>query len=481
MTTSKVALHGGGASKVSGIYEDHWTMYVLIDLLIGQAESITLEPPGTAGVGFEFFVDRPDTREWHQVKYQNSKSGKWTLPALDSEHVLDNFRAKLAGDERSTCVFVSAHAAHPLGKLCDHAAESASLAYFVTHFLSSQELTDAFNDLQHKHWRVTGQDAWAWLRNRVRTRTLDAWTLEERLSERAGAFLDGDPKDAIASLLRIVRGSLYRPLDREELIRRLAEDGTTLRGAGASADEVRATTERFRVGVDNSLVNSSFLPRDEIPHIVRSLGSSRSVLVTGGKGSGKSAVLAGVAGILVRSGAEVLTVDVTRLVRETSSAEVGRAFGLAAPPAAALAAVARNRQGVLVIDSLDSVGVNRDKPVELFRAVSEVLREAAAYPNLAVLVSCRTEDLDTDTRLRGLVAEPDPAARFDVGLLSRGQATGALVTAGHDLSKFGDVQIAILRVPGNLRILTKVPPAELFDFGTEQELIDGYLDWAVRT
>ena len=100
---------------------------------------------------------------------------------------------------------------------------------------------------------------------------------------------------------------------------------------------------------------------------------------------------------------------------------------------------------------------------------------------MAVLVSCRTEDLETDTRLRGLVGEPDPAARFDVGLLSREQATGALVTAGHDLSKFSEDQIAVLRIPGNLRILTKVPAPELFDFRTEQELINGYLDWAVRT
>ncbi|RUL90336.1 AAA family ATPase [Verrucosispora sp. FIM060022] len=481
MTTSKVALRGGGASKVSGIYEDHWTIYMLIDLLIGLAESITLEPPGTAGVGFEFFVDRAGVREWHQVKYQNSLLGKWTLAALQGEDVLENFRSKLAGDKRSTCVFVSAHAAHPLGKLCDHATESTSLAYFIAHFLSSKELTDAFSDLQRKHWNVTDQEAWTWLRSRIKTRTLDAWTLEERLRERAGAFLDGDPKDAVAALLGVVRGALYRALDRDELIRRLAEEGTTLRGMGASANEVHAATERFRTGVEESLVNASFLAREEVPRIARCLRSSQSTLVTGGKGCGKSAVLAGVVRELLLSNVEVLTIDVTRLVRETSSAEVGRTLGLATPPAAALAAVARNKPAVLAIDSLDSVGVNRDKPVELFRAVSEVMREAAAYPNMAVLVSCRTEDLDTDTRLRSLVREPDPAAQFDVAPLSREQAAGALVTAGHDLSKFDEDQITILRNPGNLRILTKVPPGELFDFTTEQELVDGYLDWAVRT
>ena len=50
-----------------------------------------------------------------------------------------------------------------------------------------------------------------------------------------------------------------------------------------------------------NLVNASFLARDEIPGIVRRLGSSGSVLVTGGKGCGKSAVLAWVARELVLS------------------------------------------------------------------------------------------------------------------------------------------------------------------------------------
>ena len=63
MVKSKVALHGGGAAKVSGFYESHWTAFTLIDILIGRAISITLEPPGTAGYGFEFSIERPAGRE----------------------------------------------------------------------------------------------------------------------------------------------------------------------------------------------------------------------------------------------------------------------------------------------------------------------------------------------------------------------------------------------------------------------------------
>jgi hypothetical protein len=46
-----VALHGGGAAKVSGWYEEAWILYSMLDLLAGLASSMTLEPPGPPGMG----------------------------------------------------------------------------------------------------------------------------------------------------------------------------------------------------------------------------------------------------------------------------------------------------------------------------------------------------------------------------------------------------------------------------------------------
>jgi hypothetical protein len=159
-----VALHGGGAAKVSDIYEDAWTLYCMLELLAGRASAIKLEPPGSAGHGFEFFLRRPTGEEWHQVKYQQSK-GKWTLAALDSEDVLSRFKSKLEGDRRATCRFVSSHSTYPLSKLCAHATKARTLTSFQRTYLSSQDLETAFADLRDKYWQISDRTLWDWLRH----------------------------------------------------------------------------------------------------------------------------------------------------------------------------------------------------------------------------------------------------------------------------------------------------------------------------
>jgi hypothetical protein len=91
-------LAGGGGAKVSEAYEAMWNASALLDLVAGLAVRMRSEVPGTAGFGFEFWLDRLDRREWHQVKYQRGASGRWSLAALDSENVLERFRDKLQAD-----------------------------------------------------------------------------------------------------------------------------------------------------------------------------------------------------------------------------------------------------------------------------------------------------------------------------------------------------------------------------------------------
>jgi hypothetical protein len=114
----------------------------LLDMLAGRATAIHLEPPGTAGVGFEFALDRPATKEWHQVKYQNSKLGKWSMYELEAKKVLTNFKEKLSASTSDSCMFVSAHAAFPLGRLCSLAGLATSIENFKDDLLPSEQVED---------------------------------------------------------------------------------------------------------------------------------------------------------------------------------------------------------------------------------------------------------------------------------------------------------------------------------------------------
>ena len=223
-----VALHGGGAAKVSNRYEEQWTFLCLLDIVADTATAIQLEPPGTAGVGFEFWLQRAGMRQWHQAKYQNGRLGKWTLSELKSEKVIENFRLKLSGGTHVGCLFVSAHAAFQLSRLCESANIAASFAQFMENFLPSEDVTKAFNELRDNHWRLNG-------RRNVGLVASDLLPHDrydhagQLLSERISVLLAGDRGNALQALREVYEGAFYGTLDRAQLIAELEAKGCYLR------------------------------------------------------------------------------------------------------------------------------------------------------------------------------------------------------------------------------------------------------------
>jgi hypothetical protein len=66
----------------------------MIEVLLGDAEKIRLEPPGHLGEGAEFVLYRPQ-REFHQVKRQYGRDRVWSLKTLNSSKILPRFRERL--------------------------------------------------------------------------------------------------------------------------------------------------------------------------------------------------------------------------------------------------------------------------------------------------------------------------------------------------------------------------------------------------
>ncbi len=97
-------LVGGPSDKAGNSYERRWTVFALIDVLDGRAESLRIEIPGYDGAGSEFRLMVGAMPEWHQAKRQRA-AGPWSLSALVSEGVVQPWRGNLARGER--CVFVS--------------------------------------------------------------------------------------------------------------------------------------------------------------------------------------------------------------------------------------------------------------------------------------------------------------------------------------------------------------------------------------
>src|SRR3954452_17631920 len=112
----------------------------MIEVLIGDAEKIRLEPPGHLGEGAEFVLYRPQ-REFHQVKRQHGRDGVWALKTLNSSKILPRFRERLLGAGGSVddvCYFISGHAAHPLDELVDRARGAQAASEFRDEFVQGK-------------------------------------------------------------------------------------------------------------------------------------------------------------------------------------------------------------------------------------------------------------------------------------------------------------------------------------------------------
>src|SRR3989338_7603163 len=130
-------LPGGTSAKVGLRYEAAWTVFCMAEILAERADAIRVEPPGHEGEGVEFWLQRGDAREYHQVKRQHPR-GHWTLSDLAAEGVLRHFYEKL-NDPKAQCLFVSSQDAPELRELADRARGASSVEELRAEFLKPEK------------------------------------------------------------------------------------------------------------------------------------------------------------------------------------------------------------------------------------------------------------------------------------------------------------------------------------------------------
>ena len=187
----------------------------MTQVLKGEANTLRLEPPGIEGKGIEFYVKRSSGTKYHQyhqapevLRHEISSGqapedqvGRWSLADLFTEGVLTHFYQRL-DDPEATCIFVSAHAAHPLGELASGARDANSWEEFDSAFLSSSEWSGHFSDLQRRWGSPDGKDTYHRL-SRIWVRSGDGALLRESIYSRLDLLVDGDPEKVPDALFRL--------------------------------------------------------------------------------------------------------------------------------------------------------------------------------------------------------------------------------------------------------------------------------------
>ena len=467
---------GGEADKFGGHYEGAWTTRMLLEIISARARSIQVERPGAEGFGVEFLLHRDGVTEAHQVKRQPGNLSSWTIRRMETEGVLAAAAAHIGAGEEFH--FVSTVPARVMDELSDRARRSDDFAGFVNTDLQSNELSDAFQQLQG----IWGQPELVWeLLRGFYVQWPDERELRASNAALAGALLTGATGEAIAAALAdLVDQRLGLTLALNEVMTALAGYDIALKeeeGIASAFSDAASATSRWLASVEPELLKP-VLPRTETAEVDAAFDSDTgAVFVIGDAGGGKTGVLFQIATEFQARAAPVLALRLDRGAPSRYAVQLGAEFGLADSPVSVLAAAAGDSESLLVIDQLDAVSYASARiATESFDAVAEMLRQAEAFPNMRVVLAVRRFDVDNDPRLRGLVAHP-LRRTISVGPLDTAQVDTTLERFGVPLADLGRVQRDLLRIPLNLVLLSVVAgDADAMKFESTRDLLDLFWD-----
>jgi hypothetical protein len=408
---------GGIADKTGNRFEARWLTRQMLGLLDGTAISITVEKIGDGDEGFEFLVKRPGAVEWHQCKRQTSETS-WTITALAREAIIDNFSAKLRLSPSQRCVFVSTDIAKQVKLLQEKRAYAPSLAEFEK--ILSKDETASWQQLQDK-LGFGGDAALDWI-DRCAFHTLSEAFLESVVASEVAFWFKGEPEKLIAAVRIWVEGdaTLNRPITRADFLAFGQEKGFDVKqyevdqampgrlaGATASYD---ASYASIGAGVFR-------IPRIETDCLLAALldePSSKTVALVGSAGSGKSVIIRDAIERIAGRNHMQLAFRVDQVGEPASLAQLGTAvIDVADSPAIVHERLSGNRPAVLYIDQADAVSQMSGRSAQVRRQLVDLVNQARSYPNIRLVFSCRTFDVEND-QFFSEIAERKDTLRIDV-------------------------------------------------------------------
>jgi len=473
-----VSRPGGEADKLGNIFEEAWTVFHLLRVLAGRDIAITVEDVGERGTGSEFTLEtRQHGEEAHQVKRKDGTKNGWTPRRLNNEEVQVLQGARHHVEHGRRFHFVSTIPAPKMDALASYARRSANLQSFKTDWLT-KELEPEFTYLSSNE--VYGSQAVAWqILRGIWTHCQDEDGLDRMNEVLADVYLDGAPPAAATlSLGRLAHRNLGVRLDVAAIEERLSEYELRRLQPSVSAtvkQSVATTLASWKASIERALLHPA-IPRVEVAELVDAVrsGPRQVTMVVGAAGTGKSAVLYQSVQELEREHWQVLGLRLDRLTGFSSTTQLGEHIGLGRSPVAALAAAAGQNPCLLVVDQLDAVSLASGRMPQGFDTVADLFQEAAAFPQMRVLLACRTFDADNDDRIRRLVVE-EQASRMDVRLLADEQVNAAVQAMGINAALLSPRQRSLLALPLNLVLLSAIADQpNALSFTSTNGLLAGY-------
>ena len=476
-------LPGGPSDKFGNRYERWWTVYQLVRIIDGQAESIRIEDPTVDKT--EFVITAGDHQEFHQAR-RSHLSGKWSLCSLGHESLLLAMFDQLSRNPGARFVFVSGSDVPELRELTERAVSAKNLEEFEKVFVSAQSQKANLEKLR-SFWNDANTAMVYEILQRIEVRTIDEQGIEDQVQGFLPALFLNSPDEVCNALRSFTEDSIHKFIDREKLISHLQTKGFTLRKLSKPNDApalISEATNRYLEFTRRRLIQGSLISRSSTQELLAKTRQNNCVL-TGKAGGGKTGCVIECIEALHRSSepVAVLAFRLDSLGPVSSTKELGECLGLEESPALVLAtaAEATSSDAVLIIDQLDAVSTTSGRSSNFFDVVEDLLKEARGLRNKVkfhVLVVCREFDWENDHRLRRLLTKDD--TKISVTDFSLDEVKASLDTSGFNAELFDARQLELLRLPQNLALFldTNCDPGSQPTFFSPKDLFDRY--WKVK-
>lgn len=456
---------GGVPGKLGNRYEGIWTVGQLLELLAGRLQQIVVEPFGKDALGIEFVTHSAKGEPAHHSVKRQRSAGEWTLAALCRQEptgrsVLGDLFDKLRGDPSARCWFVSSTGGNHLRELTERARRKSTLEDFEKDLQGSGNLQSDF-DKYLMQLAPDRETAFNWVQ-RTSVVLIDEAFLIRQVERHVDTLVYcPDEEEVVASDVRLrladyVLDHLGPPITSEQVWDYLKSYGLAHRDWASDPvirEKLRVANESYVRNVEFELINGSRIERSQAHDVVRELqrdGGPRVVVVSAPAKYGKSCVLAQVLTRLTETSVPSLVVRLDRHGDAHNTAELGRQMDLPRSPAIVLAGVANGGPCVLLVDQLDAVSELSGRNPGLWEVFDRLREEATSYPNMRLVIACRSADLEHDHRLRLLTREEEGFLRVDLQLLSVQEVATALDTAEIEMGDLTTPQREILKTPLHL-------------------------------
>lgn len=478
MVTS--SLPGGPADKGGTNYEILWGLHAMMEVVQGQAESITIEEPGVDGA--EFYLFHQGRKEHWQTKRQIMSQENWSLQKLETIGVLDFFRRCAAAGERA--VFASISDAPALRILSNHAQNAKTFEQFMAKFLPGDRERD-FAALRKHLGKVSEQEAFDFLL-KVNIHTANEDALEERFLHSTLIALFSDPAASTqANLSWIYLNNVHQTLTRDQILTELEKRGIHLRVVADSPTirvQLQAYTNEYVSGQKAKLIARTPIPRkaasDATERISRAT-NSLDLLISSAAGGGKSGCFHQMATELIAAGVPLLAFRLDRLEPTLGTVALGKQMGLTESPALVLARAYPRQAVVLLIDQLDFVSAASGRHPDFFDALAALVEEVRGLRSAQVIhlvLACREFDYEHDHRFRSLLPKDEKPIKLDP--FTPDEVKEVIKREGGDPNRLQPRQLQLLTLAQNLALFmdSKLVHENKPSFITQKQLFDAYWD-----